>query len=204
MNRVSRDHSLSTCFYPVREVVYLVGHSSCRLSACLIEDLSPDWSWMVRSPSLPTPPCARRQPPCHARDTMRYIHTSSSYSDKGREAGYGDGTGRDMGSLKNGYGPGLERGGCHALNTTRRNKTSLSTSPPTKAPLRQTPPSRCCCEIVVDPSPPPSPPLPPPPPALCHPRGHGQSRVSSPLRPSRPFPDPQLVARPLALSPGPA
>lgn len=151
---------------------------------------------MVRPPSLPTPPCARRQPPCPRYDA---IHTSSSYFDKGREAGTGDGTGRDMGSLKNGYGPGLGRGGCHPLNTTRRNKTSLSTSPPTKAPLQQTPPSRCCCEIVVDPSPPSSPPLPPPPPpALCHPRGHGLSRVSSTLHPSRPFPDPQLVARSLS------
>lgn len=181
MNRASRDHLLATSFYPVRR--YLVGHSSCRsacLSACLSRQvLSLDWSWSVRHGSRP--PLPPLSPPCPRYDIY------SSYFDKGREAGNGDGTGRDMGSLKNGYGPGLGRGGCHPLNTTRRNKTSLSTSPPTKAPLQQTPPSRCCCEIVVDPSPPSSPPIPPP--ALCHPRGHGLSRVSSPLHPSRPFPD---------------
>lgn len=130
-----------------------------------------DWSWSVRHGSRPPHASPPPSPPCSRYDI------SSSYFDKGREAGNGDGTGRDMGSLKNGYGPGLERGGCHPLNTTGRNKTSLSTFPPTKAPLQQTPLSRCrCCEIVVDPSPPSSPPLPPPsppPPALCHPRGHG-------------------------------
>lgn len=84
-------------------------------------------SAMAPDPPLPPPP----SPPCRRYDT------SSSYFDKGREAGNGDGTGRDMGSLKNGYGPGLEGGGCHPLNTTGRNKTSLSTFPPTKAPLQQ-------------------------------------------------------------------
>lgn len=161
-----------------------------------------DWLWSVR-PWLPTPPC---QPPPLSPPCPRY-DISSSYFDKGREAGNGDGTGRDMGSLKNGYGPGLERGGCHPLTTTGRNKTSLSTFPPTKAPpLQQTPPSRCrcCCErswliprrhlhhlfyfflLLL--------------PCVTH-AATGLSRVSSPLHPSRRFPDPQTdrsLARSLA------
>lgn len=164
----------ATSFYPVWPVRGVV---------CLSRQVLPlDWSWSVRHGSRP-PLLPPPSPPCPRYDIY------SSYFDKGREAGNGDGTGRDMGSLKNGYGPGLERGGCHPLNTTRRNKTSLhlpsnqsqSTTPtnpsiPPAAVISWLIPRRRLHHLFLL--------LP-----LCHPRGHGLSRVSSPLHPARPFPD---------------